>query len=230
MANEVESQNLASSIVCGNVYIPSIIQEFHKGDIDFTVEEYFEGKRQSFKNRSQLEANYHKVFQFLLKYYLRAPIELQALSENKFLNHEFVEEFISKQSHGNEIISMFKKLYAKEKRMIMCRVHGDLNHNNILSNGDRVCIIDWGQSKHHYLFRDLDNSSYNTEPLYNEFIDNANISKEDVYSYGEQMFLVRFVEMNRLIHNGIVRKTISPLLYTWVKQQNIKLFKMSHAL
>src|SRR5690606_20208209 len=106
------------------------------------------GKRQSFKNRNLLEANYHKVFQFLLKFYLKNPIELQSLSESKFLNHDFVEEFISKQTHGEKVLSIYKKLYDEQKKMILCKVHGDLNHNNILSNGETVCIIDWGRSKH----------------------------------------------------------------------------------
>ncbi|MGB3342515.1 MAG: phosphotransferase [Aequorivita sp.] len=227
MANEVESQNLASSIACENVYIPSIIQEFHKDDIDFTVEEYFEGKRQSFKNRGLLEANYYKVFQFLLKFYLSAPIELEVLSESKFLNHEFVEEFISKQAHGNEIISIFKKLYAKEKRMIRCRIHGDLNHNNVLYEGDRVCIIDWGGSKHHYLFSDLDNASFDTQVVFEQFIELSKIDTERVYPYYEQLFLEIFIEMCRWIHNGIQRKTIGPGFYKWIDIKGKRLLEIS---
>src|SRR5690606_18553513 len=95
MRNEVVSQNLAGSIDFKDVFIPAILQEYHKDNLDFTVEDYFEGEKQSFKNRRVLEANYHKVFQFLLKFYLKNPIELQSLTENKFLNHHFVEDFIT---------------------------------------------------------------------------------------------------------------------------------------
>jgi|SRR5690554_237295 len=230
MDNEVISQRMASNIPSEYIFIPSIIQELRNEDIDFTVEEYFEGKRQTFKNKSVLEANYHKVFQFLLKFYLSAPMELQALSESKFLNHDFVEEFIRKQTHGAEVVSIFRKLYAKEKKMILCRIHGDLNHNNILSNSDQVCIIDWGKSKQHYLARDLDNSSYNTECVFDEFIERAHIDKRVIYSYKEQLFLGRYIEMNRLIHNGIVRKTITASLYNWTKSQNLKLKEMGDKL
>src|SRR5690606_15180817 len=103
-----------------------------------TVEDYFEGEKQSFKNRRVLEANYHKVFQFLLKFYLKNPIELQSLTENKFLNHHFVEDFITKQPNGAKVVSIFKSLFAKKKKMILCRIHGDLNHSNVLSNGNTV--------------------------------------------------------------------------------------------
>lgn len=230
MDNEIISQRLASNILSEHIFIPTIIQELRNEDINFTVEEYFEGKRQSFKNKSVLEANYHKVFQFLLRFYLSAPIELQALSESKFLNHDFVEEFIRKQTHGAEVVSIFRKLYAKEKKMILCRIHGDLSHNNILSNSDQVCIIDWGKSKQHYLARDLDNSSYNTECVFDEFIERAHIDKRVIYSYKEQLFLGRFIEMNRLIHNGIVRRTITASLFSWTKSQILKLKEMGDKL
>src|SRR5690554_3040429 len=230
MDNEVISQRMASNIPSEYIFIPSIIQELRNEDIDFTVEEYFEGKRQTFKNKSVLEANYHKVFQFLLKFYLSAPMELQALSGSKFLNHEFVEEFIRKQTHGAEVVSIFRKLYAKEKRMILCRIHGDLSHNNILIGNDKVCIIDWGKSKQHYLARDLDNSSFDTEDTYNNFVKQAKIDDSEVYSYREQIFLARFIEMSRLIHNGIKRNTSTPYLYSLTKSENMRLLKMGQKL
>src|SRR5690554_842621 len=227
MDNEVISQRMASNIPSEYIFIPSIIQELRNEDINFTVEEYFEGKRQSFKNKSVLEANYHKVFQFLLKFYLSAPIELQALSESKFLNHDFVEEFIRQQADGAEVLSIFRKLYAKQKRMILCRIHGDLNHNNILSNGETVCIIDWGRSKHNYLFRDLDNSSFDTKPIFEQFLVLNKIESEKVYPYHEQLFLEIFLEMCRWVHNGIKRKTLGPGIYNWVDIKNQKLIEIS---
>jgi len=230
LRNEVISQRLASTIPSKQVFIPKIIKEFRNEDVEFTVEEYFEGKRQTFKNKSVLEANYHKVFQFLLKFYLSAPMELQALSGSKFLNHEFVEEFIRKQTHGAEVVSIFRKLYAKEKRMILCRIHGDLSHNNILIGNDKVCIIDWGKSKQHYLARDLDNSSFDTEDTYNNFVKQAKIDDSEVYSYREQIFLARFIEMSRLIHNGIKRNTLTPYLYSLTKSENMRLLKMGQKL
>lgn len=230
MNNEIKSQRLASSIISKDIFIPSIIQEFRQDGFDFTVEDYFEGKPQAFKNRSLMEDNYRKVFQFLLEFYLRNPIELQNLSESKFLNHDFVEEFIRNQKHGEEVVSIFKNLQAKKKKMIICRVHGDLSHNNVLSNDEQVCIIDWGKSKQDYLSRDLDNTSYYTESVYNDFIHNANIDRDEVFSYHEHLFLGRFIEMSRLIHNGIKRKTITNAVYARTKAQNSELLKMGEKL
>lgn len=228
MESEIESQRLASALKSKDVFIPAILKYCDKESIDFSVEEYFEGKRQSFEDKVFLETNYQKVFQFLLEFYLSNPIELQDLSESEFLGHDFVEEFIRKRDNGEEVLSIFKKLHSKKKRMILSRIHGDLNHNNILSNGEQVCIIDWGKSKHHYLARDLDNSSYNTKGVFKELIKRAEIDEELIYSYDEQLFLGRFIELNRLIYNGITRKTISKDLYIWTKSQNALLLKMSN--
>lgn len=108
--------------------------------------------------------------------------------------------------------------------------HGDLSHKNILADGDRVWIIDWEKSKLHYLARDFDNLSYDTIGIYEEFITKAQIDKKEVYSYKEQLFLARYIEMNRLIHNGIKRKTITPYLYTSTNQQIQTLMKMAEKL
>lgn len=226
MKSEMQSQRIASSIKFNDVLIPSILKEVHNEHLYFTVESYFQGKRHSFKDKIKLETNYRKVFQFMLKLYLSQPIELQYVSESEFIGHDFVEEFISKQSNGIEILMIFKKLYAKNKSMILCRIHGDLSHNNILVNREAVCIIDWGKSKHHYLFWDMDNSSFNTIPVYEQFIQESNINPKDVYPYYEQLFLKIFIEMCRLIHNGIKRKTIGPELYSWLEIQNKKLLKI----
>lgn len=230
MKSEIASQRLASSIKSKDVFIPSVIAEFHDGSMDFTIEEYFAGKRLTFKDKKALEANFHKVFQFLMEFYLKNPIELQYLSKSKYLNHNFVEEFVKAQDQGENVISIYKRLYAKKKQMILCRIHGDLNHNNILLNKDEICIIDWGKSKLHYLSRDLDNSSYDTEGFYKEFMKKAKIDESKVYSYKEQLFLGRFIEMSRRIHNKIKHKTITTQFYSWTKYQNELLIKMGEGL
>lgn len=230
MKFEITSQRLASSIESKDIFIPKILSEDHEDEIDYSIEEYFAGRKHSFKNKKKLEANYQKVFRYLMKFYLKNPIQLQSLSENRFLNHDFVEKFIYKQEHGDEVVAMYKNLYAKKKQMILCRIHGDLSHGNVLENNGKVCIIDWGKSKLHYLARDLDSSSYDTEDFYREFLEKASIDENKVYSYHEQLFLGRFIEMNRLIHNGIKRKTINNHLYNWVKLQNEVLMKMGEKL
>ncbi|MDT0295766.1 phosphotransferase [Mesonia ostreae] len=227
MKSEIASQRLASAITSKDIFIPKILSEYHDEDIDYSIEEYFAGKKHSFKDKKKLKVNYHKVFRYLMKFYLKNPIKLQNLSENKFLNHDFVEKFIKEQDHGELAMSTYNRLYAKKKNMILCRIHGDLSHGNVLSNKEEVCIIDWGKSKLHYLARDLDSSSYNTKDFYNEFLEKARIDENGVYSYKEQLFLGRFIEMSRLIHNGIKRKTINNHLYNWVKSQNEVLLRMS---
>ncbi len=227
MQPETNSQRLAASIQSKNIFIPAILQEYKDGDIYFTVEQYFEGKRQSFKNKKTLIANYHKVFEFLMKFYLKNPIQLKDLSESKFLNHTFVEGFIEKRNRGTEVLNIFKHLYSKRKKMILCVIHGDLNHNNILYDGSTVCIIDWGKSKLHYLSEDLDNTSYDTRSFYKEFIKKADIKNSEVYSYHEQLFLGRFVELNRRVFNTVKRKAVKSQFLIWVENQNQILIEMA---
>lgn len=230
MKSEIESQRLASSITSKDVFIPSVLKECHDDSMDYSIEEYFPGNKLSFKDKKTLEANYHKVFRFLMEFYLINPIELQYLSESKFLNHDFVEEFIQNQGQGESVISIFKRLSSEKKQMILCRIHGDLSHANVLLNSDKISIIDWGKSKLHYLSQELDNSSYDTEDFYKEFVIRAKIEENKVYSYKEQLFLGRFIEMSRRIHNRIKRKTIDAPLYHWVKSQNELLIKMGENL
>jgi len=64
MANETESQRTASAIDIPGISVSKIIQEFHDNGLNFTVEEYFIEKKQSFKDRKKLEENYAKVFDF----------------------------------------------------------------------------------------------------------------------------------------------------------------------
>lgn len=227
MQTEIESQKLAGSIESKGIFIPAIVMDSHDEQLSCSVEEFFKGKKQSFKNKVILQGNYHKVFQFMLEFYLSNPIELKCLSDSEFLNHKEVENLIRNQENGETVIRIFKKLNAENKKMILCRIHGDLSHSNILADADKVCIIDWGKSKHHYLARDLDNSSYNTADIYEEFVTNAKIDKKEIYSYEEQLFLARFVEMNRLIFNGITRKTITDKLHSWIRQENQILLKHS---
>lgn len=230
MLDELESQRLANAIESEGVFIPAILNEHHDKNINFSVEDYFEGRRLSFKEKNSLKIYYNKVFRFLLKFYFNNPIELQPLSDEKFISHDFVEEFMRKQDGGDEVVSIFKRLLYKEKKMILCRIHGDLSHNNILIGNDKVCIIDWGKSKQHYLARDLDNSSFDTEDTYNNFVKQAKIDDSEVYSYREQIFLARFIEMSRLIHNGIKRNTLTPYLYSLTKSENMRLLKMGQKL
>src|SRR5690606_33881663 len=102
---------LASLIESKEVVIPSILNEVNDEDVSLSVETYFEGKRNSFKDINLLQASYHKVFKFMLELYLNNPIELQHLSESKFLNHDFVEEFISNQDQGQEVILIYRNLF-----------------------------------------------------------------------------------------------------------------------
>lgn len=230
MKSEAQSQRLANLIPSKDVVVPAILNEVHREDLNFSVEVYFEGRRNSLKDKRLLKSSYYKVFQFMLELYLSNPIELQNLSENKFLGHGFVEEFLSDQDQTKVVMTTFKKLFAIEKKMILCRIHGDLSNNNILVSGDKVCIIDWGKSKHHYLAHDLDNSSYNTQEVYAEFNRRAQMDDDAIYPYHEQLFLGRFIELNRLIHNGIKRKTMTPYFYSSIKQQTEVLRKMAEKL
>lgn len=142
MANETESQRTASAIAIPGISVSKIIQEFHDNGLDFTVEEYFIGKKQSFKDKKILEKNYAKVFDFMIEFYFKYPIELESLYDSRFLNHEFVEEYIKNVEGGETLLSIYKKLSVKEKKIIKCQIHGDLNHRNVLSNENQLCIID----------------------------------------------------------------------------------------
>ena len=225
MGNEVESQRLATSIAMPGICVSEIIKEFHENDLDFTLEEYFVGKKQSFKDRKILEANYDKVFKFLIEFYLKNPIELEGLSDSQYLNHDFVEEYIQNLEDGEALVSIYKKLLSRGRKMIKCRIHGDLNHNNVLSNGNQICIIDWGQSKHNYLALELNNSSYITKGVFEKFIERAGMDRNEIYSYEEQLFLGRFIEMNRMVHGKVKSKKTTPHFNNWIQSGAINLVK-----
>lgn len=227
MANETESQRTASAIAIPGISVSKIIKEFHDNGLDFTVEEYFIGKKQSFKDKKILEKNYAKVFDFMIEFYFKYPIELESLYDSRFLNHDFVDEFIQNQEEGETVFSIYKMLFAKERKIIKCRIHGDLNHRNVLSNGNQLCIIDWGQSKLNYLALELNNSSYNTKHVFEKFIERAEIEQKEIYSYEEQLFLARYIEMNRSIHNRIKRNKLTHQLPALVDKEIKKLLKMS---
>lgn len=227
LKSEIDNQKLASSIESKEVFVPSVIKEFPFEGCDVKVEEYFQGKKQSFRNKKILEANYYKVFQFLIKFYLKNQIQLQSLSDNGSLNHKKVEEFIENQSQGSQVLSVCRNLFAKKKKMIKCMVHGDLSHHNILSNNDTVCIIDWGRSKFDYISRDLDNSSFNTQHVFDEFVVQAQINPSEIYSYWEQLFLGRFIDLSQEVYEGLSKNTSKERMRVRAQNQIKRLARLS---
>lgn len=229
MKAEIQSQRIANTIKSEEVYVPKIIMESVSNDLIFSVVEFFVGRKQSFMNRNGLKTNYRKAYKFLLNLYLLNPIELQRTSQSQFLNHDFVEEYILSIDQGEMLLSLFKKLDSKQKYLILCRIHGDLNHHNLLSNKGKLCIIDWAESKHYYISVDMENSSYNTEAVFEEFVARAQLDKNELYSYHEQLYLAGFIGMSRLIYLGLTRK-MTDGIKKFINSKNQRLVEMSKQL
>jgi serine/threonine protein kinase len=200
------------------VKVPLIILDNDDVDANFFVQDFFEGNQLTIKD--DLSEVFELVFDFLKKFYVSDGIELKSIYENPFLNHTFVEDYIISQKGGKEVVEIYKRLLRKDKRMLWGWVHGDLSHHNILYNQDQICIIDWGKSKKNYLAVDLDITNFRTNDVFDAIIYESGIDKESIYTLNEQIFIKRFAEVNRLVHNGIKRKTLSNTFYKWVENQN----------
>jgi len=216
--NEMESLLSASKIKHQKVKVPKIELEHDDDGLNFFVQDFFVGKQLDFKD--DLSNIFNNIFDFLLKFYILKGIELNDINENRFLNHTFVEDYICSQKRGKEVVEIYKRLLRKDKRMLWGWVHGDLSHHNILYNQDQICIIDWGKSKKNYLAVDLDITNFRTNDVFDAIIYESGIDKESIYTLNEQIFIKRFAEVNRLVHNGIKRKTLSNTFYKWVENQN----------
>ncbi len=216
--NEMESLLSASKIKHQKVMVPKIEFEHDDDGLNFFVQDFFVGKQLDFKD--DLSNIFNNIFDFLLKFYILKGIELNDINENRFLNHTFVEDYICSQRRGKEVVEIYKRLLHKDKRMLWGWVHGDLSHHNILYNQDQICIIDWGKSKKNYLAVDLDITNFRTNNVFDAIIYESGIDKESIYTLNEQIFIKRFAEVNRLVHNGIKRKTLSATFYKWVENQN----------
>lgn len=209
--------HVASKINHHKVKIPKILFERNNEKINYFVQDFFGGKQISYND--DLSCIFNNVFDFLKTIYISNGIELKSLNENSFLNHAFVEEYIGHQKGGKKIVEAYKILLNNDKKMLWGWVHGDLSHNNILFNESSIWIIDWGKSKYNYLATDLDISNFKTDLIFNQLIVEAKINKESLYSLNEQIFLKRYAEINRLVHNGIKRNTLSPSFNKVIKTQ-----------
>lgn len=229
--SQIEGQKTAGKLNSEEVCVPKIMKKHVSNDLVFIVEELYIGKKQTFNDREKLQLNYGRAFKFLIDVYLSHPIELQYPSENKYLNHDFVETYIKTSLvEGDLLMAIYKDLNDKQKQLILCQIHGDLNHTNLLSNNNNLCIIDWAGFKHYYLVGDLENSNYNTEPIFNEFVERAGLNRDGIHIYNEQLFFKDFIEMSSVIYTALNKGTISNKANSRIKLYHKRLIKISHHL
>lgn len=219
LQSETQAQKRAFEIKSQDIVIPEILKECYEEELFFIAETYFKGKKQSFDNSEKLQRIFGKVFDFLLEFYLANPIELKGLTNNRYLDNPVVENFISNQKYGISIIDNFRKLKSKDLKLISGIIHGDLSHNNILTNHEEICIIDWGKSKTTFLARDLDNSSFDTKGVFEELIKQGNLPAEELYTYHEQIFLENYIELNRKLYKWLIWKKKSSNFNLWINSQ-----------
>jgi len=207
MQREYSSQLIANNIIDDYITTPKIISQHSLDNLFSYSQEFIIGKNLHIYDNATIELTYKKIFDFLYKFYKQNGIQLVSHKDNEFLFHEHVEKFLIQHfPKFRSLIYRFNEIDQKNKLMFYGKVHGDLSLNNVIidSHGN-IYLIDWGKSKPHYLANDLKCSNYDANDLFNRMINENKINYMDIYSLKEQIFIERFIEINRLTYNRIKR-------------------------
>lgn len=225
--NEIQAHKIAFKTKHLGIVIPDIYHSEMEDKSMLVIEEYLRGKKQSFKDNERLQSSYKRVFPFMIKHYLNNPIELKPLSEISLLKKEAVLREVAEKKEGKFMIDIVNHLKEKNKNLIRCCVHGDLNHNNVLSCPDgNIAIIDWALSKHDYIYKDLKISKIDTESFFYNFIEKAKLTNKNIYDYHEQFFLGLFIYNCRLIARTH-RKAVADRIHRFIESNHKKLIDLA---
>ena len=208
LEDEIKSQKIANEIKHKSIYTPRLKSVFSADGLFGFEQELIHANDLGAFSSNRLREVFVEVFDFMFDFYKLSGVSLVSPKDNVFLGHDFVDNYLNQFDKGAELIETFTSILSKNKKVFWGRTHGDLSLNNILiDKNQKTWIIDWGKSKEQYLAKDLRNSNYEANDLYLKIVDHFGFEKESVYSLQEQIFIEDYVELSRLVHNEIVRKT-----------------------
>lgn len=210
LLDEIKSQKIANKIINENVKTPLLKAVYSKDDLFCFEQELILAKDlHCFANSKVIEI-YKRVFEFMFEFYKNSNVILKSPEESAFIGHDFVDEYLFKIDGGANLINSFKRILLKNKKMLWGRTHGDLSLNNILIDKDNyIWIIDWGESRDHYLAKDLRSSNYDASQLYENIVDFFNFDSKNLYTLQEQIFIQDYTELSRQIYNHIVKNRVN---------------------
>lgn len=218
LRKEAEKLEYISRFQNEEIFIPKLLDsDFTENSLNYTVEEFFPGKRQTFKNRRRLRHSYENVFKFLVEVYLQHEITLYKVDKKNLKNFKEVIEFFESFKHGSEANRLVLPLIEKKRCLILTFVHNDLNHKNILTGRRKIGIIDWADSGYEYLSQDLRTSSFSTHKVFEEFVIRAKIDQEKIYDFHEQLVLGDYLMLYKLAIRYLSRKEKKEIHYNRIK-------------
>ncbi|RZK09635.1 MAG: hypothetical protein EOO46_13250, partial [Flavobacterium sp.] len=208
LEDEIKSQKIANEIKHKSIDTPRLKSVFSADGLFGFEQELIHANDLGAFSSNRLKGVFVEVFDFMFDFYKLSGVSLISPKDNVFVGHDFVDNYLNQFDKGAELIETFTSILSKNKKVFWGRTHGDLSLNNILiDKNQKTWIIDWGKSKEQYLAKDLRNSNYEANDLYFKIVDHFGFERESVYSLQEQIFIEDYIELSRLVHNEIVRKT-----------------------
>jgi len=174
------------------IQVPKILKNGLDFIYPYLVQNLIEGKTLYQSKHRNSRKVWIPVFQFLKKWYLSQQIEEVIPNYNldskefECLNHFLIHNF-----PFDKWMLTLQRIYASNKKLISCNIHGDLGTGNIIiDNKAKIWIIDWGATGKNYIVRDLDKSFYRDAlAFYEDIAIKVSKNTTDLYPYREQLLI-----------------------------------------
>ncbi len=181
------------------VKIPRVIKDGSRFTYPYIIQQLIYGNTLYYTRSRRFEPRLVYVFRLLKRFYMEQKIELkypffsQDSKEFLFFIAYLNEYYLNRDTLKTFSIETLRKVYFNKKKLLVSRIHGDIVSGNIiLDKKGCLWVIDWGGSKIHYIAEDLDDSfSKDAKVVYDELLNEMKYSKEDIYTYHEQVFITK---------------------------------------
>lgn len=182
-----------------SVKIPKVIKDGSRFTYPYIVQKLIYGNTLYYTRSRRFKPKVVYVFRLLKRFYTEQKIELkypflkQDSKEFLFFIAYLNRYYLNRDTIKTFSIETLRKVYFNKKKLLVCRIHGDIMSGNIiLDKKGCLWVIDWGGTKEYYITRDLDDSfSKDAQVVYDELLDEMKYSKEDIYTYHEQVFICK---------------------------------------
>lgn len=205
---EAESLKIANEIEHKTVKTPKLLNTFFEEKIYFFEQDLILAKDLHSLSKKEQNRIYNEVFDFMFLLYKNSEVTLKTPKKEEDSIVSIVENYLKEIDDGQEIVNNYKKLLAKNKKMLLGKIHGDLSLNNILTNNRKSCfwIIDWGESDRDYLAKDLKNNAHCAMLFYVKLVAFFNFDKKQLYSLEEQIFIANYDAITKMIIDFKINK------------------------
>lgn len=190
------------------VQVPKVLYKGNEEGLPYFTLEYVIGDNLKGKNRQELAWIYITIFDFLFEIYKKIGVELHLIKYHHHTkNISKVKEKLVGFKGFDFILNKYEILSSTQKKLPYSFVHRDLSHNNIILKNSIVYLIDFGKSRKGFLIEDWDTEFFDSANVHKKFLKEFSIDYTKVFSFYEQVFLIRFLEIIKLVNNGNPKKT-----------------------